>query len=210
LRWLRHVVVSVLVIAVFFIIEILSHFPNYCYVILELSYLAGFFAIAYFSIRQKEIYPFTAGQKNEIISVAVKESSGKQEPRRLIEDNELAELKAAMLHLMENEKPFLDSELTLVRLASMMDISLHQLSYLINTGFGENFYQFVNRYRIEEAKKLILDDEMGHLNFQGIASEAGFNSKSAFNAAFKKFTGLTPSEYKMRQYESAAETSPYR
>ncbi|HEX8576272.1 MAG TPA: helix-turn-helix domain-containing protein [Flavobacterium sp.] len=97
---------------------------------------------------------------------------------------------------MKNNKPFLDCELTLVKLASMMDISIHQLSYLINTGFDENFYQFINRYRIEEANKLILDESMAHLNFQEIGFEVGFNSKSVFYATFKKYTGQTPSEYK--------------
>ncbi|HEU4496042.1 MAG TPA: helix-turn-helix domain-containing protein [Flavobacterium sp.] len=151
-------------------------------------------------MKQKEIYPFTKGQKIEILH-AIEDNSKKQEPKKLIEDGRLEELKTNLLHLMENDKPFLDCELTLVRLASMMGISLHQLSYLINTGFDENFYQFVNRYRIEEAKKLILDDEMGHLNFQGVALEVGFNSKSAFNATFKKFTGQTPSGFKAeKQY----------
>jgi AraC-like DNA-binding protein len=110
----------------------------------------------------------------------------------------MEELKSMLLHIMENNKPFLDCELTLVKLASMMDISLHQLSYLINTGFDDNFYQFINRYRIEETKKMLLDEKSNHLSFQGIALEVGFKSKSVFNATFKKHTGQTPSEYKIK------------
>jgi AraC-like DNA-binding protein len=179
-----------------FIINMLNNISGYYYVVINLSYLIGFFAIVYFSMKQKEIYLFTIEQKNEIIYTTIKENSKKQQPKKLIQDQKLEELKVVLLHLMENEKPFLDSELTLVKLASMMDISIHQLSYLINTGLDENFYQFVNKYRIEEAKKLILDEKMSHLNFQGIAFEVGFNSKSAFNSTFKKCTGHTPSEYK--------------
>jgi AraC-like DNA-binding protein len=191
------------------IISFLNINDFYQYYIFELPYLTGFFSIAFFSMKQKEIYPFTKLQKNEILHTIIEDTSKKQEPKKLIEDYKLEELKSALLHIMENEKPFLDSELTLVKLAAMMDISLHQLSYLINTGFNENFYQFVNRYRIEEAKKLILDKKMSHLNFQGIAFEVGFNSKSVFNSTFKKCTGQTPSEYKtVGQYETVVATSP--
>ena len=77
-----------------------------------------------------------------------------------------------------------------------MNLSTHLLSYTINTGFDENFYQFINRYRIDEAKKMVLDPQMGHLNLVGIAFAVGFNSKTAFNTAFKKATGQTPSEFK--------------
>jgi AraC-like DNA-binding protein len=190
------------------VINLLSINNFYEYYIFEIPYLVGFFVIAFFSMKQKEIYPFTKLQKNELLNTIIKDNLKKQEPKKLLEDHKLEELKTALLHIMENEKPFLDCELTLVKLASMMDISLHQLSYLINTGFNENFYQFVNRYRIEEAKRLILDEKMSHLNFQGIALEVGFNSKSVFNATFKKCTGQTPSEYKtVRQYETVAATS---
>ena len=97
---------------------------------------------------------------------------------------------------MDADKPFLDSELTLMKLATKLNSTPHQLSYIINTGFNENFYQFVNRYRVEEAKKIILDPKMDHLSFVGIGFEVGFNSKSVFNTMFKKISGYTPSEYK--------------
>jgi AraC-like DNA-binding protein len=158
-------------------------------------------------MRQKEIYPFTKDQKHEILNSIVEDVSKVQEPKKLIEGQKLQELKTELLHLMKNDKPFLDCELTLVKLASMMDISMHQLSYLINTGFNENFYQFVNRYRIEEAMKLVLDEKMGHLNFQEIAFKVGFNSKSVFNATFKKFIGHTPSGYKAAKQYGNTEAS---
>lgn len=181
LRWLKYIVIRVVIMFCFFIIsEILNILPFHYDTIIQLLYLIGFFIIGYFFIKQKEIYPFTNDQKNEIIYTIIKETSEKQVPRKLIDDHKLEELKTVLLHIMENDKPFLDCELTLAKLATMMDISLHQLSYLINTGFNENFYQFINRYRIEEAKKLILDKNMSHLNFQGIGFEVGFNSKSAF------------------------------
>lgn len=146
-------------------------------------------------------YPFTIDQKKEIIHTVIKENLKKQENQKPIEEDKLERLKITLLHIMENDKPYLNYDLSLVKLASIMNISSHYLSYLINTGFDENFYQFINRYRIDEAKKLVLDEKMSHLNFQGIALEVGFNSKSVFNTTFKKCTGQTPSEYKITKQQ---------
>jgi AraC-like DNA-binding protein len=77
-----------------------------------------------------------------------------------------------------------------------MNITSHQLSYVINTGFNENFFRFINQYRVEKAKELLLLEEMNRLSILGIAFESGFNSKTSFNTTFKKFTGQTPSAFK--------------
>jgi AraC-like DNA-binding protein len=62
--------------------------------------------------------------------------------------------------------------------------------------FNQNFRDFINKYRIEESKFLLKNKSNGNKTILEIAYEVGFNSKSAFNAAFKKFTGLTPKEYR--------------
>jgi AraC-like DNA-binding protein len=96
------------------------------------------------------------------------------------------------------KKPYLDSELNLIKLAELLQMTPHQLSYIINNGFNENFFQYVNGYRVEKAKELLVEDEMNKLSILGIAFESGFNSKTSFNTTFKKFTGQTPSEFKTR------------
>jgi AraC-like DNA-binding protein len=196
LKWLKYMLICVFIMGVFVILSNIFPFSNYDYLVLDFLYLVGFFIIAYFSLKQKEIFPFTADQKNEILHTIIDEDSKKMEPKKLFEDDKLRELKSTLLHIMEDQKPFLDCELNLVKLSATMNISLHQLSYLINTGFNENFYQFVNRYRIEEAKKMIFDEKMNHLSLQGIALEVGFKSKSVFNTTFKTCVGKTPSDYK--------------
>jgi AraC-like DNA-binding protein len=75
-------------------------------------------------------------------------------------------------------------------------MSRNQLSELINSRMGCNFYDFVNKYRIEDVKQLMVDPKYKNFTILAIALEAGFPSKSTFNSIFKKFTGLTPSEYK--------------
>lgn len=100
-----------------------------------------------------------------------------------------------LLLYMETEKPYLDPELTLSDLAKQLAVSRSVLSQLINEGVGDNFYNFVNRYRVEQVKLFMTDPTMKHFNLLGLALEAGFKSKSTFNLIFKRFTGLTPSEY---------------
>jgi AraC-like DNA-binding protein len=101
-----------------------------------------------------------------------------------------------LLSLMEHEKPYLAGDLTVKTLAEKLGLPSAQLSALINERLAENFVDFVNRYRIEEAKRLLLDDSKRHYSVLGIAQEVGFNSKSAFNAAFRKYTGGTPSDFR--------------
>lgn len=105
-------------------------------------------------------------------------------------------LKEKLLIHMATNKPFLNPELTLSDLAKQISISRNQLSQVINTGTGDNFYNFVNKFRIEEVKALIKKDVNKKFNILSLAKDAGFNSKSSFNNIFKKMTGLTPSEYR--------------
>ena len=97
---------------------------------------------------------------------------------------------------MAEKKPYLDPDLQLSSLAKEMKMTRGQLSQLINNGLGENFYDFINRHRVEEVKKLMADPDKENFSLLGIAFEAGFKSKSSFNLIFKRFTGLTPTGYR--------------
>ena len=101
-----------------------------------------------------------------------------------------------LLALMEQEKPYRASDLTIKTLAEKLGLPTAQVSALINERLADNFVDFVNRYRIEEAKRLLLDVSKRHYSVLAIAEEVGFNSKSAFNAAFRKYTGRTPSDFR--------------
>jgi AraC-like DNA-binding protein len=114
-----------------------------------------------------------------------------------IEDSETIQvLKEKLLVHMEADKPFLNPELTLADLAKQVAISRNQLSLVINAGIGDNFYNFINKFRVEEVKELIKKDKVKKYTILALANDAGFNSKSSFNHIFKKATGLTPSEYR--------------
>jgi AraC-like DNA-binding protein len=101
-------------------------------------------------------------------------------------------------NLMLDRKPFLDPDISLSSLAIMLDISPRVLSQVINEMFGKSFFEFVNYYRIEEAKKRLIDPQYEHLTIVAIGLDSGFNSKSTFNDVFKKLEKCTPSQYKLR------------
>jgi YesN/AraC family two-component response regulator len=102
---------------------------------------------------------------------------------------------AQLTQHMAQAKPYLESDLTLTALAKSLDLNPYHLSQVLNEGFGENFYKFINRYRVEESKRLLLNPAFSHYTLLAIASEAGFSSKTTFNKTFKEHTGLTPSEF---------------
>ena len=101
-----------------------------------------------------------------------------------------------LLEFMEKERPFTDGDLTIQKLADRLSIPAPHLSQTINERLSKSFPDFINSYRIEEAKKRLLDPAFKHLSILGIAEDVGFSSKSSFNAVFKKHTEMTPSEFR--------------
>lgn len=97
---------------------------------------------------------------------------------------------------MEAEKPFKNSNLSLADLAEKLELPGYTISEILNRLLKQNFYEYVNNYRIEEFKRLLLEPKYENIKFLNIAFDVGFNSKSTFNTSFKKFTGKTPSEFK--------------
>ena len=97
------------------------------------------------------------------------------------------------------EKLYQESELTLSQMAARLQLPTHHLSQAINNGLKKNFYDLVNGHRVEEAKRLLLDPKNSNYTILSVGFEAGFNSKTTFNTVFKKFTGLTPTEYRDKQ-----------
>lgn len=99
-------------------------------------------------------------------------------------------------NLMKEEKPYLDPFLNINQLARKLNMQPRHLSQILNEYLHQKFYDFVNSYRIEEAKKMLLDSSNEKTTVLEVLLDAGFNSKSAFNNAFKKCTGVTPSEFR--------------
>ena len=100
---------------------------------------------------------------------------------------------------MEVNKPYLEPDLTIYKLAEYLGVQRHHLSQVINEKAQKSFFDFINYYRVEEVKKQLSNPEMSNRNILGIALDCGFNSKATFNTAFKKYTGMTPSAYQKTQ-----------
>ncbi|WP_340201555.1 helix-turn-helix domain-containing protein [Ascidiimonas sp. W6] len=106
-------------------------------------------------------------------------------------------------HFMQEKEPFLDASLTIQKLAYQFGIPSRELSILINHHLNQHFFDFITTYRIKKAITLIKDPSNKKLTFLEILYDVGFNSKSPFNKAFKKHTGLTPTEYRAKILKTA-------
>jgi AraC-like DNA-binding protein len=122
----------------------------------------------------------------------------KYEKTHISPDKEGAYLKI-LLNYMKIAKPFLDPDLTLHKLSKLVTVPYHYLSQIINNKLNKIFFDFINQYRIEEALKKLADPKERQKSIHQVAHEVGFNSQSAFNRAFKKYTEKTPSDF-INQY----------
>ena len=107
-------------------------------------------------------------------------------------------LEQALMHHFENNKAYRRSDLKLANVAQDLHTSAHHISQVINDRFNVSFNQFVNQFRINEAKSKLADPSNEQEMIIQIAYEVGFNNKATFNAAFKKVTGISPSEWRSR------------
>jgi AraC-like DNA-binding protein len=112
----------------------------------------------------------------------------------LTDDDQLQQHIIKLKQIMEVQKPFLKPSFSLPELAQLMNLSVHLVSQIINDKLGKSFFEMIAEYRIEEAKKLLVNQP--NIKIEEIAEQVGYNSKSSFNTAFKKFTGKTPSEFR--------------
>ncbi|WP_439509213.1 helix-turn-helix domain-containing protein [Marinimicrobium koreense] len=104
--------------------------------------------------------------------------------------------------LMTERRPYLDSTVSLESLARQLSLPERTLSRILNQHFGKNFFEFINGYRVERAKQLLIDPDHSARTILEIMADAGFTSKSTFNAIFKKHVGQTPSQYRKRSLEA--------
>jgi AraC-like DNA-binding protein len=107
----------------------------------------------------------------------------------------LKDYKVKLDSVIQDEHVYLDNELTLDVLAKKLKMPIHHLTQLFNIYIGENFNQYINKYRVEHACRLLADEEENDSSIEDIAFQSGFNSKVSFNRHFKNIVGLTPKEY---------------
>ncbi|MBN2424730.1 MAG: AraC family transcriptional regulator [Calditrichaceae bacterium] len=108
----------------------------------------------------------------------------------------LENYKTTLLNVMQIEKPYLQPDISLNKLSEIAAIPVRSLSEVINNCFNMNFFEFINSYRINDAKRIMTEHRDNDKTILEILYEVGFNNKSVFNSVFKKYTGKTPSQFK--------------
>tara|TARA_R110002073_G_scaffold298418_1_gene465050 strand:- start:5465 stop:6601 length:1137 start_codon:yes stop_codon:yes gene_type:complete len=111
-------------------------------------------------------------------------------------NEELQQIEKRLKDVLKNDRPYLDENLTLTKLASSIPISNKKLSIFINQHLNTTFYDMINTYRVASVKEKLESNNFNNITLLGIANESGFKSKTTFNRIFKKETGLLPSEYR--------------
>ncbi len=151
--------------------------------------LAVSIILGYYGIRQDEIYK----RNNKNADLQLPEERYKK--TKLTNDKK-EEIKDLLLTYFRDEVPFLNPELSMQILSGELNIPKHQLTEVLNTTIGKNFFQFVNEYRVEAVKQKLSDPAYNKFTIEVIAYDCGFSSKSSFFSVFKNITGQTPLQFK--------------
>ncbi|WP_170164469.1 helix-turn-helix domain-containing protein [Sinomicrobium pectinilyticum] len=159
----------------------------------DLVQVGVLFYMGYHTILQKEIFPYTIAELNDIEKI-IEIRNVPAHPQ--LTEAQVKETKEKILTFLQYHKPYLENDLTLPKLATRLGYKSHYLSYFLNNHLNKNFYSLINEFRVEESKNILRDTSKSHLNMLGVAFESGFNSKTAFNTTFRRITGVTPSEYR--------------
>jgi len=207
LDWLRYMTYLALALVFGFFLENSLRMAG-----IDLSYQFNFssllvaiyvYTIGYLALFKSEIFslPAVADSFRYLSQFSQKPDEDTRGPKYVksgLRPEQIEQFKRRLLRLMEQEQPYRESDLALNQVADMLSISPHNLSEVINTGLGKNFFDFINEYRVDRVKQDLRDSSKENLTILSVAYDAGFNSKSAFYSIFKKMTGMTPSEYRQQ------------
>lgn len=196
LEWLRKLIfIYGTVWTILIVITSLHHVfhlfsMHFCTDGLFLSLAIFIILVGYFGLKQEEI--FHTNSPEEFIT----EPKEKKYSGSTLSEAEAKQIAEKLTSYMNQEKPYLNPDLNLPRLADELGIKSHHLSQVINDKLKTNFFEYINRYRVEEVKAQMTNPDYSNYSLLGIAFESGFNSKSAFNRVFKNITGDTPTQYR--------------
>jgi AraC-like DNA-binding protein len=209
LNWFRNVTIMTTGLLIIFVagqsLTTIGIDPSHFFDLTSLLFAVLVYAIGYIGLVKSEIF-MEPDIGRSLDTIFERKDPGKKYQKSGLSAEKAKSIMDNLLKLMEEKKPYLDSNLTLMQLGTSLKISPHNLSEAINTQRQQTFFDFINHYRVEQVKGDLADPQKQPLTFLALAMEAGFNSKSSFNAIFKKHTGMTPSEYQKRIKDSEIES----
>jgi len=208
LSWLRMILIAIVAVnVVSVLLNVFSDlYPYFTYqtadnLMNSLNVLLIFF-IGYYGFKQALIYPSEKAKpdlvfKEQLAGTNLVENTetGPKYLKSGLQKDDVDGYYSSLIQIMDSEKLYLDSRLSIKTVADKLSMSVNHLSQVINQLSGKNFFRFINEYRVEEAKKLLLDQSSKKYTILAIAYDCGFNSKSSFNTIFKEYTGQTPSDF---------------
>jgi len=172
------------------------------------SMIIAIFLLAFFSIKQKEIFSKKVKDKQQIeIFLDHKKSETSNEGQEIFSKSEINYFLDKLDHIMTNEKLYLDNDLNLLTLSKNLELPSYKLSHLLNHHINENFSNYINKYRVVEAKNILSNVHYKKYTMLQVAFEAGFSSKTVFNTHFKKVVGVSPSDFR-KKYEFVKKDVP--
>lgn len=194
--WVFQFLIILTTITIFSISLILLDLKSlkYFYSYIPLLTSIVFFYLVYKSFRSSNIFIDYIEFKDSYFDI----KKNNKKPYLIKELNNAHDKAERIKKYIEKNKSYLKQELNINNLANELDIPAYILSHIINKEFNKNFFDFINSYRIEEVKKRLIAPEYKNLKIESIGLDSGFNSRASFYEIFKKYTGLTPSEYKMK------------
>jgi AraC-like DNA-binding protein len=216
LHWIRWLVNGylILVLSAIVMYALMLQYPQHFFMLLLIheAILTPYIYVAtYKGITQPTLWKKQPGLNKAIIENELQKAEEleqqvnhpeKPKPKTGLSQDRIDELTSKIIVLMEVDKLYQETDLTLQHLADKLQSPTHQVSQTINEGMKKNFYDLVNGYRVAEAKRLLLEPGNRNYTILSVGFEAGFNSKTTFNTVFKKFTGLTPTEFRERELMS--------
>ena len=204
LVWLRNLLVAFGVVYLLYLAARVAGDSGWLEQLVNIAMVVVIYALGYMGMRQPIIF------KQPVPDVLPNNTAHDPATERMADDARPKYEKSALdgesskallqnlQELMETERPYLDCNISLSQLAGQLDISSNYLSQTINQQTGSNFFDYINRHRVTAAMEFLTDPAQGRANVLTIAMESGFNSKSAFYAAFKRHIGMTPTQYRQR------------
>ncbi len=176
-------------------------FEPYIFPVFGLTFFA--YALSFFGFNQEAIFVSPSfvrlQRRKDRLSLANEEQEKKNtkyERSGLKADEAKRYLDDLLKHVADN-KPYLNGNLTIDILSRETNIPKHYLTQIINEHLNKNFYNFVNEYRVNYVIEMMKNNKVQSYTILALAFDAGFNSKSSFNTIFKKFTGKTPTQYRI-------------